>query len=142
MKINDAGKKLIQSFEGCKLKSYKDIKGILTIGYGHTGSDVFENQTITQDKANELFNNDIEKFNSGVLNLVKSNINENQFSALVSFAFNLGLGNLKSSTLLKYINNSQFDLASGEFPKWDHSGGKEIEGLRRRRLAEQILFNS
>ena len=142
MEINDAGIKLIQSFESCKLNSYLDIKGIPTIGWGHTGPEVQLGQTITQQEADDLFQKDLEKFNQGVTKYVTSNVNPNQFSALVSFSFNLGLGNLHSSTLLKYVNNSQWDLASQEFPKWDHSGGVVVAGLLRRRLAEQSLFNS
>lgn len=142
MKINDAGIKLIQSFEDCKLESYLDIKGIATIGWGHTGPEVQLGQTITQDQADAQFQTDLEKFNQGVTNYVTSNVNPNQFSAMVSFAFNLGLGSLHGSHLLIYVNNSQWDLASQEFPKWDHSGGVVVPGLLRRREAEQTLFNS
>lgn len=142
MKINDAGIKLIQSFESCKLNSYQDIKGIWTIGWGHVDYFIGPGQTITQQQADDLFQKDLDKFNEGVTNLITANINDNQFSALVSFSFNLGLHNLKDSHLLIYTNNSQFDLASNEFPKWDHSNGIVIPGLLRRRLAEQNLFNS
>jgi lysozyme len=142
MTINDAGIKLIQSFESCKLESYQDIKGIWTIGWGHTGPEVKLGQTITQEEADDLFQKDLDHFNQSVSFLITTNINENQFSALVSFEYNLGDGSLEKSHLLIYVNNSQFDLASEEFPKWDHSDGIVVDGLLRRRLAEQTLFNS
>ncbi len=141
MKINDDGLNLLKSFEGCKLTSYKDIVGILTIGYGHTGSDVKENQTITQSEADEILKSDLERFEKGVLDLCKLvTLNPNQFSALVCFSFNVGLGALKTSTLLKLLNTKEFTKAADEFLKWNKAGGKEVSGLTSRREAERQLF--
>lgn len=142
MQINQNGLNLIKAFEGCKLTSYKDGGGILTIGYGHTGPDVLENQIITQEQADTFLKNNILEFESGVTKLVKSSINENQFSALVSFAYNLGLGALKRSHLLERVNESKFTEAANEFLKWDTDGGKIVKGLTRRRRAEVKLFLS
>ena len=142
MKTSQTGIDLICSFEGCKLTSYRDIVGILTIGYGHTGEDVQEDQTITQDDAVNLLKKDLNKFEDGVNNLVQVDLNQNQFDALVSFSYNLGLHTLGGSTLLKDINNGDFDSAANEFLKWDHAGGKVVQGLLRRRQAEKDLFVS
>jgi lysozyme len=140
--INLAGFKLITSFEGCRLTSYKDQVGVWTIAYGHTGADVGPNMVIDQNKADALLESDLSKFENGVSDLVEIEINDNQFSALVCFSYNLGLGALKSSHLLKYVNDLMFERAAEEFPKWSRAGGQEIEGLLRRRLAEQSLFKA
>lgn len=84
----------------------------------------------------------MERFEKGVSDLVKVPLNQNQFDALVSFAFNLGLGNLKSSTLLKKLNASDYIGASKEFERWNRAGGKVLNGLTRRRIAERDLFLS
>jgi len=141
-KINSEGFNIIASFEGAVLHSYKDLVGVLTIGYGHTGPDVLPNQKITQKDAFSLLMKDLSIFESGVFALVKTQITRNQFSALVSFSYNLGLESLKSSTLLKLVNSKKFDLAALEFQKWDHAGGKKVEGLLRRRDAESKLFST
>ena len=140
--INIQGFKLLTSFEGCKLHSYKDSVGVWTIGYGHTGHDVGPHMTIDQVKADSLLENDISRFEVGVSDLLQIDINDNQFSALVCFSYNVGLGALKSSTLLKYVNDLMFEQAALEFPKWAKAGGKEQPGLLRRRQAEQLLFLS
>lgn len=141
MKINEDGLDLIKSFEGCELKAYKDIVGILTIGYGHTGADVKENQTISQAEAEEILKEDLERFEKGVTDLCKLvPLNENQFSALVCFTFNVGLGAFKSSTMLKLLNAKEYAKAADQFPRWNKAGGKEVAGLTRRREAERQLF--
>lgn len=138
--MNAAGIKLIKDFEGCKLKAYKDIVGVLTIGYGHTGPDVFEGQVITQEEAERLLRDDLEAFEVGVARLVKVALTENQYAALVSFAYNLGLGALGGSTLLKLLNKGDPEGAALEFTKWSHAGGRVVAGLVRRREAEKALF--
>lgn len=140
MKINKEGLELIKKFEGLKLKSYRCPANILTIGYGHTKG-VKENQEITEEEATKLLLEDISTFETGVKNLVTSKINENQFSALVSFSFNLGLGNLKSSTLLKKVNINPNDKSIKlEFVKWNKAGGKVLSGLTSRRKSESELY--
>lgn len=141
MKINKEGLELIKLFEGLKLKTYKDAVGIDTIGYGSTGSHVKPNMTITKAEAENLLLKDISRFEVGVEKLVKVPISSNQFSALVSFSFNLGLGNLEKSTLLKLLNQKKYTEASNEFVKWNRAGGKVLAGLTRRREAEKSLFN-
>ena len=137
--INNAGLSLIKSFESCKLTAYQDQVGVWTIGWGHTGN-VYAGQEITQDEADALLETDLTKFENGVDDLVTATITDNQFAALVSFAFNLGLGNLRSSTLLQLVNSGNFHDANTEFVKWDHAGGQVSDGLLRRRTAEAALF--
>jgi lysozyme len=134
------GLALTKQFEGCKLTAYQDSVGVWTIGYGHTGTFAVQGKTITQDFADRLLLADIAKFEAGVLKLVRAAINQNQFDALVDFSFNLGLGNLGSSTLLKKLNAGDYKGAAEEFLKWDKAGGKVLAGLTKRRAAERALF--
>lgn len=130
---------LIKSFEGLELEAYLCPANIWTIGYGHTG-DVKEGDTITKAEADELLEKDLEKFRGGVNRCVKVPVNENQFGALVSFAYNVGIGSLQSSTLLKLLNAGDYDAAADQFPRWNKSGGKVLTGLTRRREAERAVF--
>ena len=140
--MNQAGIDLIKSFEGCKLKAYRDIVGVLTIGYGATGPDVTEGLEITQEEADKRLLADIEQFERGVMRVVKVPLTENQLAALVSFTYNLGIGSLWRSTLLRLLNAGDYEAAANEFPKWDRAGGQPVAGLTRRRKAEQQLFRS
>ena len=142
MKISDKGKQIIKNFEGLRLQAYKPMPSELywTIGYGHYGPDVKVGMRITQEQANNLLDKDLEKFEEGVTSCVKVPLNENQFSALVSFAFNVGLGALQTSTLLKKLNAKDYSGASNEFLRWDKCNGKSLAGLTKRRQAERALF--
>lgn len=141
MKINEKGLDLIKSFEGLKLEAYLCPAGVWTIGYGHTKG-VKKGMKITKEKADELLMEDLQKFQKGVEKLVLMvKLTDNQFSALVSFAFNLGLGNLENSTLLKKVNrNPNDETIRNEFMKWIYAGGKPLEGLKRRRKHEADLY--
>jgi lysozyme len=139
MKLSKTGADLIKKYEGCRLKAYKCPADVWTIGFGHTGN-VKEGQTITQAQADAFFDKDIQRFVDGVNEIVKVEINQNQFDALVSFAYNCGLVALQKSTLLKYVNGEKFVLASKEFDRWNKGGGKVLQGLVRRRNDEQALF--
>jgi len=154
--INKAGIDLIKYFEasgdfkegGDKrfLKSYKDAVGVWTIGYGHTGKEhndgsVKEGMTITPEEADDLLLYDIAGFAKAVRSLVKVNLNQDQFAALVSFAFNLGTGNLGSSTLLRLVNAGDLEGAAAQFGRWVYAGKTKLNGLVKRRAAERILFN-
>lgn len=140
MKINKKGIEMIKHFESLRLKSYLDTGGVWTIGYGSTGSEIKEGLVWTEEQAERRFIEDLAAFESGVEKLLKVNINENQFSALVSFAYNVGLNALKKSTLLKKLNSNDFDGAANEFLRWNKDNGKIIKGLTRRREAEKKLF--
>ena len=141
MNISDNGLNAIKRYEGCRLTAYQDVKGVWTIGYGHTG-DVFYGETITQAEADALFRNDIQKFVKGVNSLLGSTrVNQNQFDALVSFAYNCGLTALKNSTLLRKVKANPNDpTIKDEFKKWVYSGGKYIQGLANRRSSESELY--
>ena len=130
---------LIKEFEGCKLKAYKCPAGVWTIGYGHTDG-VKEGDEITQQEADRLLADDVHSFSAGVQRLVTSDINRNQLGALTSFAFNVGLGNLRHSTLLRLVNKGDFVGAANQFSRWNKAGGKVLAGLTRRREAERKLF--
>lgn len=106
----------------------------------HTGPDVKAGLTITQQQAEQLLINDLARFNNGVNALVTVKINQNQFDALISFSYNLGLGSLQQSTLLRLLNAGNFQAAADQFPRWDRAGGKEVAGLLARRNAERALF--
>lgn len=141
MNMSQAGlDALLKKFEGCKLKAYRCPANILTIGYGHTSvagePQVTEGLTITQAEAEEVLKRDLVKYEKGVADLVKVPLTQHQFDVLVDFAYNAGLGNLKSSTLLKRVNASDFDAVPTELMKWTKGGGKELPGLVRRRRAE------
>ncbi len=148
--INDTNIEMIKYFEtgeGIKkyLKAYKDAVGVWTIGYGHTGikhkdGTVKKGRIITEEEADKLLSFDLQKFAEGVRRCVKVDINEDQFAALVSFSFNVGLGNLRKSTLLKRLNAGRFSEVPPEFLKWRYAGGKQLLGLYRRRVAESLLF--
>jgi len=145
MKLNKAGKDLIKSFEGCKLVSYQCSAGKWTIGYGNTffenGEAVKPGDRITQKKAEELFEIIAKDFEDRVAKLVKTILTENQFSAIVSIAYNIGTANLQKSTLLKMVNfNPNNPLIRVEFMKWNRAGGKVLAGLTRRREAEAKLY--
>jgi GH24 family phage-related lysozyme (muramidase) len=139
--INPEGFKLLTTFEGCKLIAYDDGAGVWTIGYGHT-KNVHQGTSITQAQAEQLLREDLEKFESFVEDAVKVSVNDARFSALVCFCFNVGPGKngLGGSTLLKLLNQDDFQGAANEFPRWNKVNGQPWLGLTRRRLAEQALF--
>ena len=138
-KIGQAGLALIKQYEGCRLAAYRCAAGVWTIGYGHTAG-VHSGMTITQAQADAYLRQDIAKFEGYVNNPayvpITANLNQNQFDALVSFAFNLGAGNLRK--LCKGRTAAQIAQAMTQYCK---ANGKVLAGLRRRRAAEQALFN-
>lgn len=149
MKTNDAGVALIKQFEGLRLEAYADPAHgwkVPTIGYGHTDAagapKVYKGMKITAQKADEILRADLGQYEQAVNAAVTVPLNENQFAALVSFTFNLGAGNLRSSTLLRKLNVRDYTGAAAEFPKWNKAGGKVLAGLTKRRNAERALFES
>lgn len=138
--MNEAGLRLLKEFEGCKLKSYLCSADRWTVGWGATGEDIGPDTVWTQDEADQRLQIDLERFESGVKELVKVHLNDNQISALVCFAYNVGLESLKRSTLLKYVNQGMHAAVGLEFPKWQFAGGVALRGLKRRRLAEKSLY--
>ena len=141
MKTSQNGIELIKKFEGCRLETYICPAGVFTIGYGHTGADVKSGMKITQEEAETLLKNDLKAFEKGVQRIIKKELTQNQFDALVSFAYNLGLENLKKSTLAKLINQGKIKEASSQFERWVYANGVKLNGLIRRRKAEKNLFD-
>jgi lysozyme len=144
MNYSKNGLHLTEQFEGCKLTAYPDPAtggDPWTIGYGHTGSDVHPNMTITQQQAEELLMKDVQKSSQAVNSKVTTDITQDEFDALVDFVFNVGAGNFAGSTLLKKINEGDMEGAAHEFEKWDMAAGKHMAGLLKRRQAEENLFN-
>lgn len=129
----------IEAWEGCRLTAYRDMVGVLTIGYGHTGADVHEGQQITAAEADQLLMSDLHRFEVAVAKLAPRTT-PGQFDALVSFAFNLGSGALQSSTLLRLHNAGDYAGAAAQFVRWDHAGGREVAGLKARRIAESQVY--
>ena len=143
--INDAGVRLVQEFEGCKLEAYPDPgtgDEPFTIGWGSTGPDIGPGTVWTQEEADARFLDDLTKFGDGVDRLVRVPLTDNQFAALVSFAYNVGLGALAGSTLLRKLNAGDYEGAADQFPRWNKGGGRVLPGLVRRRAAERDLFLS
>lgn len=138
---------LVKKFEGLKLKAYKDIAGVWTIGYGLTrypnGQKVKEGDNISQEQANEYLKQTLQKFAQDVEDSIKSKVNNKQFSALVSFAYNVGITAFRESTLLKLVNKNPNDPnIKQEFMRWTYAKGKQVEGLRKRRELESNLYFS
>lgn len=141
-RINAEGLKLIKQWEGLKLTAYKDVAGVWTIGYGSTGSHVTPGLEISRDEAERLLIKDLDRFERAVDKLVKVPLSDNQFAALVSFAFNVGegKGGFATSTLLRKLNARNYDAVPGELAKWVNAGGKKVKGLVNRRAAEAGLW--
>lgn len=145
-KISQKGVDLIKQFEGLSLKPYKCPAGIATIGFGNTyypnGTKVkLTDPAITKEKAEELLRFIITPFEKAVDSFCRDDINQNQFDALVSIAYNIGVGNLQKSTLIKKVNLNPSDpTIKAEFAKWNKAAGKILLGLTKRRAAESNLY--
>ncbi|MCW6023242.1 lysozyme [Serratia marcescens] len=140
MKVSCRGLELIKRFEGLFLQAYFCPANVLTIGYGHT-ADVQIGKVITAEQADAFLQEDTAESEIAVSQLVTVPLTQNQFDALVSFTFNLGYGNLRSSTLLKKLNGGDYTGAADEFSRWINGGGKNLPGLIKRREAEKALFS-
>lgn len=152
MKTSKNGIDVLHYFESCELEAYPDAGSIdgnpWTIGWGSTGNGIKQGVVWTQEQADNRFVSDLNKFEKGVLSLVKVPLTQGQFDALVCFAYNVGLDididnvaeGLGDSTLLKVLNNTDYLSAASQFLKWNKNDGKVMLGLIRRRVAEKALF--
>lgn len=146
MKLNASGYKLIQDFEGLRLKPYLCSAGVPTIGFGNTkyldGKKVtMSDPAITLSQAMDMFIKVADGFAAKVASLIKKPVTQNQFNAVVSFAYNVGLGALEKSTLLKKLNANPNDpTIANEFAKWNKAGGKVNNGLTKRRAKESQIY--
>lgn len=147
MKISSKGLELIKEFEGFSSVAYLCPAKIPTIGYGNTfwedGRKVKLGEQILKTNALELLELVANKdFADKIFPLIKVKVSQNKFDAMVSLAYNIGVGNFSKSTLLKKVNSGDFDGASNEFLKWNKSGGKELLGLTKRRQREYEMFKN
>lgn len=149
MQISNNGIALIKGFEGCRLTAYPDPGtggAPWTIGYGWTypidGKPIKPGMKIDQATADRLLKTGLVSYENDVLKLVKVKLTQNQFDALVSFAYNVGSRALSTSTLLKKLNAGDIKGAADEFLRWNKAGGKEMPGLTRRRKSERDVFLS
>ena len=145
-KLNKQSMNLIKSFEGWRAKAYKDSVGEWTIGYGHTSMagnpKVKPGMVITKVYGEQLLLKDIQKYAKAVDDAVKVPLNSNQFGALVSFCYNVGPGNFRKSSVLRYTNASRFNDVPARLMLWNKAGGVVLKGLTRRRKAEGKLFRN
>jgi lysozyme len=146
-KTNQNGIDLIKQWEGLYLTAYHgaaDRPGLLTIGYGHTDAAgppmVKVGTTITAQEAENILRNDLSGCEASVERLVKVDLNDNQFAALVSFVFNVGEANFSKSTLLKKLNAGDYASVPSELMKWTMANGRRVQGLANRRAAEGGLW--
>lgn len=146
MKASKDAVTLIKHFEGCSLKAYPDPGSAdgkpWTIGYGHTGKDVVKGLRWTQAQADAALAQDVARFAGEVEGLIKVSVTQSQFDALVSFAYNIGVGALAGSTLLRLLSSGSFSGAARQFERWDKQDGRPMLGLSRRRRAERLLFET
>jgi lysozyme len=138
---------LIKHYEGCELEAYLCPAKIPTIGYGNTfyadGKPVKLGDKITKQQADELLPAIVQKFAISVANAIKTNVSQHQFDAMVSLAYNIGIGNFTKSTLLGLVNKKASDIqVANEFMKWNKSNGKILEGLNKRRKSEAELYKT
>jgi lysozyme len=140
MNYSKNGLALTEQFESCRLTAYRDSKGVLTIGWGHTGPEVTEGLVITQEQADEWMLSDVAGAVHSVNSMVTAPVTQEEFDALVDFTFNAGCGHFHGSTMLALLNKGDYHGAAGEFEKWDKCGGVVLTGLLRRRKAEEALF--
>lgn len=147
MRMNDKGLEIVKKFEGLRLKPYLCPAGIPTVGYGATtyldGSKVqIKDKAITEKMATELLKHHLKTAEDAVNSLVKVSLNEDQFSALVSLVYNIGVKAFSTSTILKLINQNSIELAAAQFGRWNKVNGEVSKGLVARRDAERALFDS
>lgn len=145
MSVNQATLNLIKQWEGCELTAYQDGGGVWTIGYGTTaaaglGIAPTKGMAITQERAEELLRQGVDKFAAKVDQLITANVNANQFGACVSLAYNIGPDAFAKSTVLRELNAGNKDKAAAAFRMWNQDNGKVVKGLINRRNDEVTLF--
>lgn len=143
MNISERGLTLIKSFEKCRLAAYKPTPNdVWTVGWGHTGPDVDQHTVWTQQQADEGLVNDVSTSERCVSDCVTSELLQVEFDALVSLCYNIGCKALRESTLVKLLNDGDYEGAAGQFHRWNKQAGHELAGLTVRREAERKLFEA
>ncbi len=138
--ISQEGVDFIKKWEGFSDKPYADVVGYMTIGYGHLIKDGESFTVINHQDAETLLRSDLQQAVKAVNDLVTTPISQNEFDALVSFTYNLGKNAFRNSTLLRILNSGAVEAAADQFLRWDHAGGKKVEGLANRRSEERRMF--
>jgi|TARA_R100000654_G_scaffold45513_1_gene71641 lysozyme len=139
MKISEEGVSLIKNYEGCRLEAYQDSVGIWTIGYGVIKG-VKEGDQINQEEADHLLKEELPEYEGYINDMIKVPLEQCQFDALVCWVYNLGPNNLKDSTLLKVLNEKNYEDVPEQIKRWNKAGGVVLAGLVKRRAAEADLF--
>lgn len=144
MQVSENGRQLIERNEGCVLHAYRDVVGVLTIGYGCTGRGVYEGETITQSEADQMLADRLaDEFEPGVgVAIGDTPTTQSQFDAMVSLAFNIGLGHFKTSSVLRLHNEQSYAAAADAFLLWNKAGGRILSALTRRRNEERAMYLS
>lgn len=140
MRTSDEGIDFIKDWEKLSLNAYYDGGGVLTIGYGHTGRDVHEGDTVTEEEAEILLTADLAEAEDAVNDFIDVDLEQHEFDALVSFTFNCGVDALRGSTLRRLLNNGDYHGAALQFLRWVKDNGVVVKGLVRRRTAEKVMF--
>lgn len=130
---------LIKGFESCRLSAYRDGGGVWTIGWGHTGKDVYEGLVWTQAQADEALEHDIIAADA-LISIYSPGLTGGALEAMTDFVFNIGIGHYRTSTLCKLVNANAWAQVKTELLKWDHDNGAVVAGLLRRRQAEAALI--
>lgn len=139
--MSQEGLVVLKHFEGLRLKAYRDPVGVLTIGYGHTGPDVYEGLVWSQAQADKALRDRLQReFVPGVLAVIKRSMRQHELDAMVDLAYNVGVAAFQGSTLVRKFNAGDTAGAADEFLRWNRAGGKVLLGLRRRRAADRALF--
>ncbi len=134
---------LIKASEGLSLQMYRDPAGLWTIGYGHLiKPDEKIGREIKIKEAEDLLKKDLKQAEKIIQSVVTVELSQNQFDALVALVFNIGSGNFRKSTLLKYLNQGDYSKAADQFLVWDKAGGRKFPGLTHRREVERNIFLS
>ena len=139
MKISEEGISLIKNYEGCGLEAYQDSVGIWTIGYGVIKG-VKEGDKINQEEADHLLQEELPEYEGYINDMIKVPLEQCQFDALVCWVYNLGPNNLKDSTLLRILNEGDYNGVPEQIKRWNKAGGTVLAGLVKRRAAEADLF--
>jgi lysozyme len=142
LSISPAGVSLVASFEGFSSHVYRDAIGVPTIGFGHTGPDVWRLDPLSHAAGVRLLHRDLDHFAVAVSGGLHSPTSRPQYSAMVSFSYNVGAGAFRSSTLLRLHNARNYRAAADQFLRWDKAGGHVLLGLHRRRVAERSMYLS
>lgn len=140
MKISQHGIDLIRGFEGLELSAYLDQGNVCTVGYGHTGPDVYLGRIVNEDEAEALLESDIAKAERALNSLLTVQLTQNEYDALVSFVFNVGVPKFQASTLLALLNKSDREGAAENILLWHHVHKEDNKGLMARRQQECDLF--